>query len=286
MTLLETVMPPTAAISISESPDMPALGLSDGHLQDAMAEIALHLLASGTSLAYGGDLRAHGFTELLFELVERYRGHPRHSGRIGVTDYLAWPVHIRMTADDLAEFSAGHEKSTQLVLLALDGARMKREKRLELPAHEPDENEWNEGLTAMRSIMRKETQARIVLGGRVAGYKGRIPGIAEETLLSLRARQPVFLLGGFGGCARGIAETLGLADRWAGSRSDWSGRSCFEGYSPEDLCNGLSEEENAVLARTPHIHQAVTLVSRGLRQVFNEATDTENKGETNAQSVH
>ena len=286
MTLLETVMPPTAAISISESPDMPALGLSDGHLQDAMAEIALHLLASGTSLAYGGDLRNHGFTDLLFELVERYRGHPRHSGRIGVTDYLAWPVHIRMTADDLAEFSAGHEKSTQLVLLALDGARMKREKRLELAAHEPDENEWNEGLTAMRSIMRKETQARIVLGGRVAGYKGRMPGIAEETLLSLRARQPVFLLGGFGGCARGIAETLGLADTWAGSRSDWNGHSCFEGYSPEDLRNGLPEEENAVLARTPHIHQAVTLVSRGLRRVFNETTDAENKGETNAQSVH
>ena len=286
MKVQETVMPPTAAISISESPDMPALGLSDGHLQDAMAEMALHLLASGTSLAYGGDLRKHGFTDLLFELVERYRDHPRHSGEIGVTDYLAWPVHIRMTADDLAEFSAGHEKSTQLVLLALDGARMEREKRLELPAHEPDENEWNEGLTAMRSIMRKETQARIVLGGRMAGYKGRMPGIAEETLLSLQARQPVFLLGGFGGCARGIAKTIGLADTWAGSRSDWSGRSCFEEYSPEDLRNGLSDEENAVLARTPHIHQAVTLVSRGLRRVFNETTNAENKGETNAQSVH
>ncbi len=272
-------MPPTAAISISESPDMPALGLSDGHLQDARAAIALHLLASGTSLAYGDDLRAHGFTELLFELVERYRGHPRHDGEVGVTDYLAWPVHIRMTADDLAEFSDGHEKSARLVFLARNGARMKREKRLELAVHEPDDTEWAEGLTAMRSIMRKETQARIVLGGRVAGYKGRIPGIAEKTLLSLRARQPVFLLGGFGGCARDIAETLGLADCWAGSRSDWSGRSCFEGYSSEGLRNGLSDEENAVLARTPHIHQAVTLMSRGLRRILNGAAGIESGGE-------
>ena len=272
-------MPPTAAISISESPDMPALGLSDGHLQDARAAIALHLLASGTSLAYGGDLRAHGFTELLFELVERYQGHPRHSGRIGATDYLAWPVHIRMTADELAEFSAGHEKAARLVFLARNGARLEREKRPALAAHEPDDTEWAEGLTAMRSVMRKETQARIVLGGRVAGYKGRMPGIAEETLLSLRARQPVFLLGGFGGCARGIAETIGLADRWAGSRSDWSGRSRFEGYSPEDLRNGLSDEENAVLARTPHIHQAVTLVSRGFRRILNGAAGIESGGE-------
>ena len=279
-------MPPTAAISISESPDMPALGLSDGHLQDASAEIALHLLASGTSLAYSGDLRAHGFTELLFELVERYRGHPRHSGKIGVTDYLAWPVHIRMSADALAEFSDGHKKAARLVFLERDGARLEREKRPALATHEPDENEWSEGLTAMRSVMRKETQARIVLGGRVAGYKGRMPGIAEETLLSLQARQPVFLLGGFGGCTRDIAETVGLADRWAGSRPNWSGRPCFEGYSPEDLRNGLSEEENAVLARTPHIDQAVTLVSRGLRRILNETADAGANGETNAQSIH
>ena len=60
---------------------MAALGLSEEHLQDAMTEIALQLLSSGKSLAYGGDLRVHGFTELLFELVERYRDHPRHSGQ-------------------------------------------------------------------------------------------------------------------------------------------------------------------------------------------------------------
>ena len=279
MRLQETAMPPTAAISLSESPDMPALGLSDGHLQDARTEIALHLLASGTSLAYGGDLRAHGFTELLFELVERYRGHPRHSGEIGVTDYLAWPVHIRMTADDLAEFSAGHEKAARLVFLARDGARLEREKRTALATHEPDENEWSEGLTAMRSVMCKETQARIVLGGRVESDKGRMPGIAEDALLSLQARQPVFLLGGFGGCARDIAETIGLANRWAGSRSDWAARPCFAEYSPEDLRNGLSDEENAVLARTPHIHQAVTLVSRGLRRIQDGAAGIESGGE-------
>lgn len=56
------------AISISESPDMPALGLSDGHLRDAMVEIARHLLALGARLVYGGDLRQYGFSELLFEL--------------------------------------------------------------------------------------------------------------------------------------------------------------------------------------------------------------------------
>ena len=46
--------------------------MSEGHLKEATAELALQLLAAGTNLAYGGDLRAHGFTQLLFQLVLRY----------------------------------------------------------------------------------------------------------------------------------------------------------------------------------------------------------------------
>ena len=131
----------------------------------------------------------------------------------------------------------------------------------------------------MRTVMRGDTQARIVLGGRIEGYKGAMPGIAEETCLSLKAGQPVFLLGGFGGCARDIAETIGLSDRWAGSRDEWPGRDCFLKYSPDDLQNGLSRQENAILARTPHIQEAVALVSRGLRRILSDR-------DGDAQSIH
>ena len=273
MTSFHTETPPAVGVSVSESPDLQALGLSDGHLRDAMAEIALHLLASGRSLAYGGDLRQHGFTDLLAELVKRYEDHPRHSGTIVITDYLAWPVHIRMTSNELATFAAEREPVTRLVFLALDGARLALEQRLKLRAHDPHEEEWTKGLTAMRTTMRGDIQARIVLGGRVVGYRGTMPGIAEETSLSLEKGQPVFLLGGFGGCARDIAETLGLAERWAGSRDEWDGRPCFRKYSVDDLHNGLSREENVVLARTPHIQEAVVLVSRGLRKILSNGNE-------------
>ena len=279
--MISSLSEPSLAVgvSVSESPDLQALGLSDGHLRDAMAEIALQVLASGSSLAYGGDLRQHGFTEFLAEMTGRYRDHPRHGGTIVVTDYLAWPVHIRMTPDEFVAFAAEYEPAVRLVFLGLDGARLVQEQRLRLPAHEPNEDEWTQGLTAMRTAMRGDIQARIVLGGRVEGYKGAMPGIAEETCLSLEARQPVFLLGGFGGCARDIAETVGLVERWAGSRDGWAGRECFRKYSPDDLRNGLSREENVVLARTPHIQEAMILMSRGLRRILR-------KRDPDAQSVH
>ena len=279
MTATDTETASAVGVSVSESPDLAALGLSHGHLRDAMAEIALLALASGRSLAYGGDLRRDGFTELLAELVARYRGHPRHGAAIVVTDYLAWPVHIRMASDELAAFSSAHEPAVRLVLLAMNGSRLAHEVRLKLCPHEPDREEWAKGLTAMRTVMRGDICARIVLGGRVDGYRGEAPGIAEEAWLSLEARQPVFLLAGFGGCARDIAETVGLAERWAGSRDAWAGRERFRMYSPDDLHNGLSADENTVLAGTPHIEEAVTLVSQGLRRLFRN-------GGADAQGVH
>ena len=252
------------SISISESPDMPVLGMSDQHLQDAMYEVATHLLANGADLAYGGDLRPGGFTELLFELLYRYRDGA--GGGCNVTNYLAWPVHIRMAADDINRTVSGL-KNIRLRFIGRDGGDISVRKRQRMTSRQPNKRELSEGLTAMRKMMCSETDARVALGGRVRGYSGRMPGVAEEVLLSLESRRPVFLLGGFGGCARDIAETLGLANRWAGSRPSWPGRDELERYGAEDLRNGLSIEENRALAGSPHLGQAVPLILRGIHRL-------------------
>jgi hypothetical protein len=119
----------------------------------------------------------------------------------------------------------------------------------------------------MRKVMVTQTHARIVLGGRVDKYKGLMPGIAEEALRSLEVRQPLYLMGGFGGCARDVAETMGLISPWAASRPAWPNRLSFKAFTVIDLNNGLTPEENATLARTPHVDQAVTLILRGLLNV-------------------
>ena len=137
---------------------------------------------------------------MLFELVMRYRreGHTADAPR--VTNYMAWPVHIQMTTDELNTTAGELSNTAMLVLIGQDGGRLALEDRHALVVCEPDEDDWSNGLTTMRQLMRDETDARILLGGRLDGYMGCMPGIAEEALLSLQAGQPVFLLGGFGGC--------------------------------------------------------------------------------------
>lgn len=259
--------PVTVAVSTSDSPDLVAMGLSEGHFREAMAEIALQLLAGGANLAYASDLRVHGFAKLLSRLVIRYTLTADLEHTVRVTNHLAWPVHIMMPHNRLEALEAELRGTARLVLLGSDGTRLTMDARRRLPTHQPTGREWCRGLTAMRKFQRSSTDARVILGGQVATYRGRIPGVAEEALLSLQAGQPLFLIGGFGGCTRDVAETLRLAGPWAGSRNRWPGRREFEEWTSSDLNNGLTFEENQALATTPFIGQAVVLVLRGVHRL-------------------
>lgn len=259
------------AISISESPDLEEHGLSEHHLRVAMGEFALYILSSGMNLAYGGDLRKEGFAKLLMELIARYHYFELPAGIPRATNYFAWPVHTRMHVEELHKLHKLHSEVdglVELVWLDRKGGRLKMQDHLKLAPPELSDDDWSKGLTAMRNIMCRETNARVVLGGRVEGYKGCMPDIAEEALMSLRAGQALFLLGGFGGCARDISKSMGLIESSKVDKtSAWAGRVNFEKFTVDDLNNGLDLEENQVLAQTPFVDQAVALVLHGLRQL-------------------
>jgi hypothetical protein len=258
------------AVSASDSPDMPALGLSHQHLQDALSEITRHLLALGARLYYGGDLRVGGFSELLFELVQRHKRDASDGDkRSDVINFLAWPVHLRMAFPDIEAAKKDLEGIAELVCLDEGGQQLSLADRARIASRQPSELEWAAGLTAMRKVVLSETQARVVIGGQVEGYKGAMPGIAEEALLSLLEEKPLYLVGGFGGCSRDIAETLGLTEPWAPLNRQWHARAQFNQFSVDNLCNGLTAEENSVLARTPHVDQAIVLILKGLMALTN-----------------
>jgi hypothetical protein len=259
----QTLSRHTIAISISESSDMAVLGLGREHLDDARTEIARHLLALDATLMYGGDLRPEGFTQLLFELGLRHRDLERKE-RPCVINYFPWPVHISLSAEALSRRAEDLRGVAELVFLTLEGQVMSLAERRQVSAHPPDDLEWTTGLTAMREVLTDASSARIVLGGKVKDFKGRMPGIAEETLASLRRNKPLFLLGGFGGCARDIAQDLGLLVTPPSTSSTWVNRNAFRDFTADNLNNGLNDEENMRLATTVHVDQAVALILRGL----------------------
>ncbi|MBE7731677.1 hypothetical protein [Devosia faecipullorum] len=264
MTYKEPLSQMAVAISISESDDLSQLGLAEEHLHDAMAEMAGHFLAMGARLVYGGDLRANGFTELLYELVARHRRDADIGDkRPAVISYLSWPVHSMKSAKELVELRDELQGVGELHCLDENGMDIAMDNLATDPSPSASERVWSDSLTAMRNVMTKASDARVVVGGRVTKFKGRMPGIAEETVVSLDAKQPVYLMGGFGGCARDIAVDMGVMDQDR-KALEWPGRRQFDAFNISDFNNGLQPEEIKTLARTVHVDEAIALILRGL----------------------
>lgn len=233
------------AISVSDSPDLAFLGFGNQHLHDAMGELARHLLIAGAHLLYGGDLRPGGFTELLLELIARYRPEAGNGKTAAVvTNYLPWPIQMSLSPEEFAKWAEGIGPFAELVCLGRNGGVIAAKRRAKIIAAQPTSDDWSHGLSSMRKALTKRSAARVVLGGRIEGYKGTMPGIAEEALTSLKAGKPVFILGGFGGCARDIAETMELVEpRQVGRIADWTGREAFGSFRVKSLSNGLTADE-------------------------------------------
>lgn len=60
----------------------------------------------------------------------------------------------------------------------------------------------------MREKITDLADARLVIGGKLENFSGIIPGVVEETCLSLKRGKPLFLIGGFGGAARAVCDQL------------------------------------------------------------------------------
>jgi hypothetical protein len=252
------------AISISDTPDLGILGLSESHLRDAAIEVARYLVAAGAHLIYGGDLRAAGYTELLAEVVARHHRASKGS-EIAFTNYLPWPSYDGLTQDELEKRELEFGRYARIAPVDWDGSDIPRDLVfVRAPARQ--NREWATGLSAMRRRTTAETAARIVLGGTIENYKGSMPGIAEETVRSLKAGKPTFVVGGFGGCAGRISMSIGLASR--PDDNPWEHQSSFARFTQASLHNGLESAENFRLANTVHTDEIVALMLRGLRRAL------------------
>ncbi len=275
-------------VSVSEpSPEeLVVLGLSELHVRHAFIEIVRHVLALDGSIAYGGDLRTAGYTEVLFDLVRAYN--PRDlAGPERVWSFLAWPIWLGLTAAqraDLANVASLEEVARP------DGAPLDLPP---IPERNMEERVWNSrSLTKMRQQMTSSIGARVVLGGRLSGQQGLLPGVVEESALAIEAGTPLYVAGGFGGSGRVVAAALRggstpteltldhqlantpgyaeLHDHAAKSGEAPSFDGLYRLFSEagvDGLNNGLSRDENDRLLVTDDVDEVVALLLRGLRQV-------------------
>ena len=251
--------------SISESPDMAPRGLGKEHLNDAMAELARYCLALGARLVYGGDLRKDGFTRILFELVIRHRRDADIGDtRPAIKNYLPYPAVLVTPVAEIFELQKELLGVAEIICLDKDGVQISNKDLSDFSTASLIPSDVSSSLSAMRATVEKVCDARIVLGGRVSGFQGAMPGVAQETLLAIHEKKPVFILGGFGGCAQDIAENLSLIEVKKDRAREWDGRNKFSGLCSQDLRNGLNSTDNMRLATTVHIEEAVALVLRGL----------------------
>lgn len=273
------------AISISESPDASTLGIGKAMFEDLSVELARHLLISGAHLVYGGDLRPGGFTELFKDLTYQYGIYEKDKTlKNYFTNYLAWPIYIGMSPTTQAEY-----KSCRVICqkATIPNTIPTGLHDLMLPPTTVDNlYYWAESLKAMRQEMESNIDARIILGGRVTGFKGYMPGLYEEAINAANAKHPIYLLGVFGGAAlrlikliKGETTSEKLFEECCSNRSYQEFVSYLDKEKGEMnfkaldifvnnmrvLNNGLSDEENERLFVTANVTEIIALVLKGLR---------------------
>jgi hypothetical protein len=306
--------PHAIAVSLSNAPDCDAYGGSPEHLANLADGIVLYLLVAGMRVAYGGVL-GHGalsdgavagdeinYVERLLAMVRSHSALLQDvAGKppIPLENWVAWPLHLKFSDADLRVY--GQEATLKELPpppdLGVDAAELQPDdKGFVPPGSPPQKYARARALTYMRKQMCEGTSARIAMGGKLADFSGPWPGVLEEGLVTLRAGQPLYLLGVFGGAARLLIDALrGVARQELTSayfaelkgmtelRGEYARRSQIL-QTPEQLVeelrakgaaglaaaldNGLSEAENAALVVSDDPQEIVALILKGLRQRF------------------
>lgn len=300
----------TITPSISVSEDVTRYGLSQAHFATLTDEIHLYLLLAGLKIAYGGGLKgdlssASNFTLRLFELVRTYSKLAQGVGASPLTDAILnlapWPLWLAYGDDEWRLF-AGHvatyEAGLRPDLPWSDNELFPvTDKGLALVSDTPERRyAWARGLSAMRSRITECSQARLVIGGKMQGFSGLVPGVVEETWLSLVQHKPLYVVGGFGGAARAVADLLlggqrpEFSDEWARQHlPDYDEVIALYAQQGEEvrtlarmganiaervqadlslaLNNGLDEDENLELMGCTDAKRIATLVLKGLMRL-------------------
>lgn len=200
-------------ISVSDSADLARLGLLPRHAELAVGEIARAVLIGGGSLVYGGRIKPSGFTQYLMHEVHRYGRSPN-----SLTLCLAAPEHQKLSYSELYKFDRNMNTNISIIYLDKDGNEIKDIflSKAKMPDPITDNQAKIISYSSLRNFLGKVTDARVIVGGQLEGYQGKMPGIIEEAIISIQTDQPLYVVAGFGGASALVAQALKIDDlSWA-----------------------------------------------------------------------
>lgn len=258
----------TVGVSVSRTEDLGRYGVTETHVEMALAEIARAILVAEGKLVYGGHLEEDGYTAFLVREIERFGRRNRP-----FTGYVPFPVHRRMTTDQITDRIEDLSVLGKYLFLDVDGHEIDPLDNRPRESQEVAVAEEIASLTAARRVMSSATKGRVVLGGQRHNYRGRMPGVIEETIYAIRDNKPVFIAGGYGGAAAEMAVALGIDQQnWltvepkASSHLDeLLGTAQSAGWEPGS--NGLTADENQRLAITYRASEVASLIVTGLARL-------------------
>lgn len=289
--------------------DLSAIGLHDGHLQLAVGEIAQVTLLAGGGITYAGALGTHtpDLTAAAVDTVQRYITSltlELHR-QVGTDPGQAVRLHegnmFRLTAPCVSvreettiralDHAADRFASTgRIEFLDMKGALRPLE---EARPWAGTAQETAAALTSIREALPGFCQARLLIGGKTRphsdawpqGYRGSCPGIVEEALYAVRAGQPLYLAGGFGGATAVLARELGVGadlpvseEALNAVRANRDYRNAVEEikqhYDPG--LTGLGPADLERLTRTQRASEMAGLVVRGLIHHATPRTGSDN----------
>ena len=237
------------SLSVSDTGEMGQIASTDIHLSTFYLELCRYLLASNANLLYSGSVdykKGVNFIEILQELIQSYSFNPAKERRI-IIHYLP-SLNLNLTN----EYISKQPSCFEFISVS-------------------ERNSVSSSLTKLRNKVAKETDARIVVGGKTRGYLGKYPGIIEEAFIAVQNKTPLFVLGAYGGASALIVKWLSGKD--IEFDIDTGIVEAFKQVGFGKLNNGLTKEENEELASCEDITRSIALILKGLKNSVSKGVE-------------
>lgn len=203
--------PKVALSGIGDNSELQPHGLGCEHLEELLARLTVALLKNNSQVILGGSLARldRTSTTALIELAQTWI--PEETLELVSLGYPeTWPFQNFLQWPDCEQLTAEHH--AQLAGICQIRSVLPRELTAETDVSKLDAaTRLRLGADSTRLLRKQTTELahmRVIFGGLLKSTRGWMPGALEEAGLSIAAKQPLIILGGFGGAAADIATFL------------------------------------------------------------------------------